>query len=242
MSTSSDPDATSVAALFVEVASRLVEDVDVHDYLHWLSRRTTELLDVASVGIVLAVPGESELRLTAASDERTHHLELLQVQREDGPCFEAFHTGEVVSSEDLGSETRWPAFTDLAHDHGLRSVTAIPMRASERTVGAVNLFRSDVGPLSEVSRRVATALAHAATIGLLQDHDRHQQEVLTKQLRHALQSRVVIEQAKGALAQRDGIEVGAAFEHLRGRARAEQRSLADVAALVVGEMTGTGDR
>ena len=222
-----------LAEVFVEVADTLVDDFDLVEFLRTVTVRAAELTDVAAVGLLLA-DGHGQLQFMAASDEQTRLLELFQLQQHQGPCLEAFTTGIPVVNADLRQASpRWPAFAPHAARLGFRSVHAIPLRLRHRVIGALNLFGTDAGGLDPGEVAVVQALADLATIGLLQEQAIHRAEVLTEQLQGALNSRVVIEQAKGALARAHGIDVDAAFTLLRSYARNHNRKLVDVAHAVL---------
>jgi GAF domain-containing protein len=157
----------------------------------------------------------------------------VQLQANEGPCLDCFRTSQQVISADLGHEPRWPRFVEHASQAGYRAVHALPLRLRSETIGGLNLFGSAPGALSGHELRVGQALADVATIGILQERAVHRQEVLAEQLQAALNSRVIIEQAKGMLAERGQIDLGQAFALLRSHARARQQRLSDLARDVV---------
>jgi transcriptional regulator with GAF, ATPase, and Fis domain len=166
----------------------------------------------------------------AASDEQVRLLELFQLQNDEGPCLECFRNGTAVAVPDLRTEAhRWPRFVAEARQSGFGSVQALPMRLRDEVVGALNLFRARPGPFDPAWTPVAQALADVATISLLQQRSSLRSSVLNEQLQHALNSRVLIEQAKGKLAERHDIDMEQAFTALRGYARAHNRRLSDLA-------------
>jgi GAF domain-containing protein len=185
------------------------------------------------------------LQFMAASDEQTRLLELFQLQHREGPCLDAFLASAPVVNADLRTaSSRWPLFAPHATRLGFRSVHAIPLRLRDRVVGAMDLFGTGVGGLEPEDVTVVQALADVATIGLLQERAIHSAEILTEQLQGALNSRVVIEQAKGAVARTHGVDVDQAFTLLRTYARNHHRKLVEVADAVlsspgsVPELTG----
>lgn len=218
---------------FVELADTLVLGFDVIDFLHTLTERCVELLDVDAAGILLADP-RGTLNMVAASTEQARLLELFQLQNEEGPCFDAFHGGEPVTCHDLaGPPQHWPRFSAAARERGFASVHAIPMRLRDDVIGAVNLFGTEPGELPARTISVGQALADIATIGIINERAMAHRGVLVEQLQGALNSRVVIEQAKGVLAERAQIGVEEAFTLLRGYARSTSRGLSEVAHSVV---------
>jgi GAF domain-containing protein len=214
---------------FVELADTMVEDFDVVEFLHRLAERCVELLDCAEGGLLLA-DAAGVLRVMASSSERSDALDLLQSQNEEGPCFECYCSGVPVFSEDLTDDAgRWPIFAPMAVEMGFRSVQAIPMRVRGETVGALNLFRAMAGRVVEQDMPLAQGMADIAAIALLQERTVRQAHGVVGQLQGALSSRVIIEQAKGVLAERAHIGVDAAFARLRAHARAHNLRLSTVA-------------
>jgi GAF domain-containing protein len=221
-------DGQLLSETFVELTDTMIADFDVIDFLHLLTDRSTRLLDVSAAGLLLA-DQRSELRLVAASSEAARLLELFQLQDGQGPCLDCFRTGKPVSSADLADDTRWPQFTDAAQRAGVSAVQALPMRLREQVIGALNLFRATPGAFDPVDVRVGQALADVATIGLLHERSMRRSDALNEQLQAALNSRVVIEQAKGKLAERLGLDMDEAFALLRDYARSHSRRLSELA-------------
>jgi transcriptional regulator with GAF, ATPase, and Fis domain len=227
--------AQRLAEVFVEVADTLVDEFDVIEFLQLVSVRTAELLDAAAVGLLLA-DQHDELQFMAASNEAARYLELFEVQHAEGPCLDAFRTGTPIFVSDIEVEGhRWPRFARRIAAAGFNSVHAIPMRLRGEVIGALNLFGRNPGGIDSEDLRIVQALVDVATIGLLQERAIRRGEVLTEQLQGALNSRVVIEQAKGALAQIRGISVDEAFDLMRAFARRNGRRLSQVAQAVVSE-------
>ncbi|WP_327327795.1 GAF and ANTAR domain-containing protein [Streptomyces sp. NBC_01210] len=218
-----------LAKTFVELADNLVADFDLIDFLRLLTDRCVGMLGASAAGVLLA-DRDGELRVMAASSEQVRLLELFQLQNDEGPCLECFRTGAPVTVPDLSREAdRWPRFVEQAHHSGFAAVQALPMRLRDEVVGALNLFRTHPGSFDPVGTPIAQALADVATISLLQQRSTQRSNVLNEQLQTALNSRVLIEQAKGKLAERQGIDMEQAFTALRGYARAHNRRLSDVA-------------
>jgi GAF domain-containing protein len=214
---------------FVDLADTMVADFDIIDFLHLLTDRTVLLLAASAAGVVLADP-RGELRVAAASSEKAGLVELFQLQNDQGPCLDCFRTGRPISAADLtGPDQRWPRFAQAATQAGFRTVEALPMRLRDQVIGALNLFRAEPGPFETADLRIAQALADVATIGLLHERNVRRREAVAEQLQAALNSRVVIEQAKGKLAERLGIDMDRAFTMLRDYARNTNQRLTDVA-------------
>jgi GAF domain-containing protein len=230
-------DSQRLSTTFVELADTLVADFDVLDFLHLLTTRCTQLLDVSAAGVLLADP-VGDLRVMAASSEQVRLLELFQLQNDQGPCLDCYRSGRPVSVGDLSAvQPRWPRFTAQARQRGFSTVLALPMRLRQNVIGALNLFSTGAA-LEPTDIQIAQALADVATIGILQQRAQRQADTVVTQLQTALTSRVLIEQAKGILAERLTITMDEAFTALRGHARAHHRHLSELAQAVV---TGTED-
>jgi GAF domain-containing protein len=214
---------------FIELADTMVAEFDILDFLHMLTDRTVALLGASAAGVMLADP-RGELRVAAASTEEAGLLELFQLQNDQGPCLECFRTGRPVTAADLSAAAqRWPRFAQAAVQAGFMTVEALPMRLRDQVIGALNLFRAEPGSFDAADLRIAQALADVATIGLLHERNVRRRETVAEQLQAALNSRVVIEQAKGKLAERLGIDMARAFAMLRDYARNTNQHLTDVA-------------
>lgn len=222
-----------LAETFVELADTLVEDYDVVDLLTNLAARCVELFDVDGAGIMLAAP-HGELRVIASSSAEMEFLEVFEVQAEEGPCPDCYRSGTDIVAVDLNDDLeRWPTFVPEALGAGFRSAIALPLRLRGTTIGALNLFRHTPGSLGTDDLAVAQAFADIATIGILQRRAVEDARNVNGQLSAALESRVVIEQAKGMVAERTGRAMGASFELLRDHARRNNVRLADVAKDVI---------
>jgi transcriptional regulator with GAF, ATPase, and Fis domain len=222
-----------LANAFVGLADTLVADYDVIELAQQLIDSTMTLLPIDAAGILLGDP-KGELHVFASSSEQTRLLELLQVEADIGPCLEAYRTGQPVLVAELEAEAaRWPAFAERAAEYGFNAVTALPLRLRAERVGALNLFRNQTGMMTPADVVVAQALADVATIGILHQRVLTQSELVNQQLQTALNTRLIIEQAKGVLAERGTIDMDRAFNLLRGHARNTNRRLADLARDVV---------
>lgn len=218
-----------LARTMVELADTLVDDFDVVELLTLLTDRCVEVLDVAAAGLMLAYPG-GELRVMASSSDAMRLLELFELQSEEGPCPDCYRTGQPIVNHRLAaSGGPWPRFEPRAVEAGFRSVHALPMRLHDVTIGALNLFRTDEGALSDADVAAAQALADVATIGVLHHHSARDTQIVNEQLHHALNARVVIEQAKGVVAERTGMEMHQAFAALRNHSRSHNLRLVDLA-------------
>jgi len=232
MTTLTQPDARMVGA-FVALADTLVEDFDLVEFLSALTERVVELGFASEAGILIG-DEHGDLQFMAASHERTHLLELFQVQSQEGPCQDCFTTGTAVGIADLALELeRWPRFAPQALATGFRSVQAVPLRLRGDILGAMNLFLEGPGGITPAALTIVQALADVATIGILQQRELHRAHTVEAQLQHALHSRISIEQAKGILSEQANLPMDDAFDMLRGHARSHNLKLSDVARDVV---------
>ncbi|MEV0459207.1 GAF and ANTAR domain-containing protein [Catellatospora methionotrophica] len=234
--------AQRLARVFVEIADTLVDEFDLIEFLQLLAERTADLLDASPVGLLLA-DQHGRLEFMAASDESVKLLELFQVQNREGPCLEAFSTGTPVVNADLGQAAdRWPLFAPRAVRAGFRSVHAFPLRLRAERIGAMNVFSTQVGGrLADTDVEIVQALADVASIGLLQERAISRGERLSEQLQGALNSRIVIEQAKGAIAQARGVSVDEAFALIRAYCRSNNLRLGEVARTITTDLDSLPD-
>jgi GAF domain-containing protein len=230
-----------LADTFLKLADTLVDDFDVIDVLTTLSGRCVELLDAAATGILLA-DTSGDLQVMAASSDAANVLELFQIQNEEGPCLDAFRTGQPVAHGDLRGGSPWPNFGARASGAGFASVHAFPMVVRSNVLGTLNLFMVEARPLDPTDVVIAQALAHAATLALLQNRTMEDRQRLTAQLQGALNSRVTIEQAKGVISEMADIGTDEAFVRLRSYARNHNAKLTEVAAGVVNRTLPDADR
>ncbi|WP_299035823.1 GAF and ANTAR domain-containing protein [uncultured Pseudokineococcus sp.] len=222
-----------LAEVFVELADTLVDEFDVVDFLQVLTERAVELLGADAAGLMLA-DQRGGLRLMTSTTQRAGSLEAFEIQSSEGPCMDCFATGAPVVNVDLaGAGERWPAFTAAAAEQGYGAAHALPLRLRGHVVGAMNLFTDAAVRLGEEDVAVGQSMADIATIGLLQQRSLREQTVLSEQLQGALTSRVLVEQAKGVLAERAGVDVGEAFALMRSHARRRGTTLTSIATAVV---------
>ena len=209
----------AIAKAFVSLADAMVNGLDVVELLNNLTAECARLLDVASAGLLLA-DRQKVLHVVAASSEQTRTLELFQVQREQGPCLDCFRSGGSVSVADLSrEENRWPQFVPAARQAGFASVHAIPMRLRANVLGTLGLFGVNVGALNDDDLELGQALAHVASVIVVAGNTIADGELVIEQLQSALDSRVVIEQAKGILAQQGHLDMDDSYDRLRRYAR-----------------------
>lgn len=219
--------------VFLGLADTLVADFDVIDFLDTLTRTSVELLGVDAAGLMLA-DQRGHLQLVAASSEELRLLELLELQNDQGPCLDCYREGEpVVNVPPDEARERWPVFHAAVEAEGFGSVHALPLRLRTEVIGAINLFMVSPAPLTEDDIALGQGLADMATIGLLQERAVHEQVVLAEQLQSALNSRVLIEQAKGMLAERHGLDPADAFTLMRTYARRSGSPLLTIAQRVI---------
>lgn len=237
-----------LASTFVDLADTLVADFDVVDFLTMLVSRCTALLEGPEVGLAVA-NRKGELRVLASSTERMKVLELVEIQSDEGPCRDSFHSGERIINQQVDLvESRWPHFVPKARAAGFEMLHALPMRLRGQSIGAVNIFDSSRRDISAHEANIVQAFADVATIGILQERSTDDNLVLTAQLGKALETRVVIEQAKGVIAESLKVNVDEAFVLLRSHARRTNQRLTDLARVItdgsvpVAVLVGSGDR
>jgi GAF domain-containing protein len=215
----------------LEFTEKLVSDYDMHDVLQDLAARLTEVLSLSGSGVTVAEKGR--LRAITTIPAHLADLERHQEQTQVGPCATAFSTGELVAVSDLQDESRWPEYRQVAERLGVRSVVGLPMALGNRVVGALNLYHVEARPWEPEDLAAAQLLANLATSFIIQSESLNQQSVLNVQLQRALESRVLIEQAKGVLAEAHGTDVVTAFERIRSHARTHNVKVVEVARGVV---------
>ncbi len=224
-----------LAQTFVELADTLVGGFDLMEFLHMLTERCVELLEVDAAGLLLADAGGT-LQLVAASTEQARVAELFQIQNDEGPCLDSYRTGQPVIVADITADdaaARWPRFAAAAWEMGFAAVHAIPMRLRDQVIGTLNLFGTAPDSLDPAVARAARALVDIATIGILQERATREQELVAGQLQVALNSRVIIEQAKGILAERMRVTPDQAFIVLRAYSRNHNYPFTQLAADVI---------
>jgi GAF domain-containing protein len=230
-----------VTRVLVELADTLVAGFDVIDFLHTLVERSVELLAADAAGLMLA-DQQGRLEVVAASAEEARVLELFELQSSQGPCMDCFLSGEPLVNIDVAQQAdRWPLFVRAASKAGYRNAHALPLRLRGQVIGAMNLFSVAPIPLSAADIALGQGMADIATIGLLQQRRALERDILTEQLQAALNTRIVIEQAKGVLSERAGIPLGTAFTLMRSRARSTQQPLTAIAYGVLDGSINTAD-
>ena len=221
-----------LARAFVRLADTLASDFDVVDFLHGLSADSVEILRAAAAGVMLA-DAHGGLRLIASSDERMRLLELFELQGAQGPCLDAYSSGRTVQANAADSRARWPVFAPQASDAGFQFMCAVPLRVRSDVIGALNLFRRSDEPFTGTELEIAQAMAEMAAIGLIQERAARERNLLAAQLQAALNSRVIIEQAKGMISEYLTMTMDDAFKLLRNYAHYHNRRLSEVASDVV---------
>jgi transcriptional regulator with GAF, ATPase, and Fis domain len=234
MATTDNARASAVAEALVGLADSLVAEYDTIDLLHRLATDCVDLLPINAAGLLLT-DQQGALRAIACSTEQARLLELVEVHTAEGPSRDCFTTRQLVSVPDLLDpvETRWPEFTAEARRAGFRAVHALPLRLREETIGALNLFSTKPGELQPEYLKIGQALADIATIGIVQERALFSSELLVARVQDILNSRVILEQAKGVLAERLDIGPQEAFTRLRYHARNTDQRLTDLARGVV---------
>jgi GAF domain-containing protein len=222
-----------LARTFIELADTLVTDYDVIDFMSILVERCAELLECTEVALALVNP-QGQLQPLASTTERVRVLELIEIQNHEGPCLDCFLSGAPVVNQRLDqSEIRWPSFTPRVRAEGFVIVHAIPLRLRDNTIGAMNIFNAELREITPLELSLAQALADAATIGVLHERAVSQGTLLAHQLQVALSSRIVIEQAKGIVAERLRLDMDHSFDVIRRYSRNKRARLGEVATAIV---------
>lgn len=225
---------------FVELADTMVGGYDVVDLLYRLVSRCAQIFEAADAGILLPAT-DGTLEVVASTSERSQLISLLQLDADEGPCVDAYRTGAAVTVADIAAiQRRWPGFAAAAGGMGYRWMYAMPLKLRDEVIGSLNLFGDLPDALSTEDATAARGLADIATIGILHERASRESDVARQQLQHALDSRVVIEQAKGVLAHTHKVDMDEAFQLLRESARSNRRRLSDVARDVVARASGGG--
>jgi len=226
-----------LARTFLRLADTLVDDFDVVDFLQGLSADAVSIVGAQAAGVMLD-DGRGGLRLVASSEERMRLLELFELQSAQGPCPGGFRTGTTEQAGAAEGRHRWPGFAGVAGDVGFHAMCGVPLQLRGRVIGALNLFRDSDTAFSETELVVAQSMAQVAAIGLLHQRALADGHLLAEQLQTALQSRVVIEQAKGMIAQYRNVSIDEAFEVLRSHARNHNLRLTQLAKQVTTKTVG----
>jgi GAF domain-containing protein len=224
---------TQLLQTFARLADSLVDDYDLVDLLQYLVDTCRDVLEMSAAGILLA-DDRGELELVASTSEASRLVEMMQLSAESGPCIESFHTGRAVAVPDIAvSPPAWDSFRHSAIDQGFRAADALPLRLRNVTIGTLNLLRTEPGFAPEQDIVAAQAFADVATIGILHERSLRESAVLAEQLQSALNSRVVIEQAKGVVSHVRGVPIDQAFDLMRDYARGHSIGLSALAAQIV---------
>jgi hypothetical protein len=222
------------AGALIELLDGLVAGAAVPDFAFRTTEIAVDLLSIDDAGIVIG-DSRARLRLVASSSRVMTSVELDEIALEEGPCVDAFVGRASIAQDDLavGGDERWPRFAPVAAAAGFASVYAVPLRYRDLTLGAMNLFARRPAALGAADLALGQGLADATSLALTQDRLRASED-LVAQLQRALDSRVVIEQAKGMVAEQLEVDVDKAFATIRNAARRSGRPLADVCSDVVG--------
>jgi hypothetical protein len=223
------PEFSTIGRAFTDLADTLAGDFDILAFLDTLTGYCADLLPIAGCGALLS----GSPALVAASTEHARALMTLELRGASGPASESMSCADTVLCPDLGTASgQWPALVPAALEYGLHAADGLPMRLRDQTIGALTLYRTETGTLDGGAAELAQSIADVATIGIVHQRTLHRTQVLTQQLQTALDSRVVIEQAKGRIAERLGVAVDEAFLALRRYARNNNMKLTDAARAV----------
>ncbi|MBY5161395.1 GAF and ANTAR domain-containing protein [Salsipaludibacter albus] len=225
-----DPDALRRA--FDDYAAALLLPYRIGDVLYRLTDQAVEVLGVDGAGVSVAQDGQ-DLSFVAATDARVATVEAQQEAGAEGPCHQAYRTGRAVVVCDLADETRWPDYCTTALDQGCRAVAGLPMPTHVRRIGALNLYQHHRHDWTHDELATGQLLANMASGYILNHHELTKTRTVVDQLQEALDSRIIIEQAKGIVAARRCITTSEAFQRLRHQARSTNTRLHDLCQQVV---------
>ena len=230
------PELTSearLAAVFVTLVESLRSGRELLDCLDVLVQACTAHTGAAQAAVILR-SDEETYRAVASTHERTLDVEEAQLGLDGGPCIEAIRLGRSLTVPDISAvHDRWPEFTITALEAGLGGALALPLEVDGETVGGVNVFLAEPGELGPSDVALLTSMLRVIAIGLSLRNEIDQRAVVAEQLNFALESRVVLEQAKGALSYEHDITVSDAFQLLRRHARTMRLPLREVAQGVI---------
>lgn len=222
-----------VGETFVELVDTLASDYEIGEFLQFLTHRCTEILQADTAGVLLETP-RGHLELAGAASDEMYEIEQIEIELGQGPCIEAYRSREPVIAPELATfESRWPQVVPRLAGLGMQAGYAFPLQFRGDCIGALNLYRTVPGEFRKEDVRLGQAFAHMAAIGILQERKVTAAEERAAQLQHALDSRLIIEQAKGVLAQRHGLAPDEAFEKLRHHARRHNSRLHDLSRRIV---------
>jgi GAF domain-containing protein len=213
-------------------ASTLAGDYDVSDVLHQVCDHLVDVLSAEGAGVTV-LDADRQLRFAAATNAAVIDAERVQEETQEGPCTDCLATGQAIVVTDVASDHRWPRYRDVLQQHGLRSVVALPMVVHDQRIGAVDVYDTESRRWSESDVAAASVLAQMATAYAVRANATAEVERVNEQLQRALESRIVIEQAKGKLAGERSIDMDTAFQLIRVYARSHSETVRSVAERVV---------
>jgi GAF domain-containing protein len=221
-----------VFSALAEFTHTLTQRYAIADVLSQLTDQVPAVLGIFGGGVSVG-DDDGVLRFVTASTGALIKVESTQEEFQEGPCADAFRSGAVVRVPDLAADRRWPRYRPVALAAGLHSVAAIPLRAAEVRVGSLNLYHVEPREWPEDDIRCASLFADMASSYLANASDLQRSERMREQLAQALESRIIIEQAKGIIAGEQKLTVDVAYQRLRRYTREHNARLHDVAHAVV---------
>lgn len=222
-----------IGAVLAAFAQQMGEQQGPAEILNRLSDYCTELLPVHGVGVLLR-NGNGHVEVGTANTETGMIVERLEADLHEGPCSECLQVGTYVAVPDLEQAAdRYPRFVPAALEAGVRAIHALPMTARTEVIGSLNVIATEVLELTAEQISTAQMLSDVAVSYISNSRAFENTSKLASQLQHALDSRIVIEQAKGILSERRSVPVNESFELLRSYARSNHLKLHDVAGAVV---------
>jgi transcriptional regulator with GAF, ATPase, and Fis domain len=226
--------AVTSSEAFAAASAAMVRGDNAASTVHVLAADCISLLRAHTAGILIRT-ADDDLELLAATSHQATELELHQANNGSGPCFDAIKTGYAVAAADDEIQTRWPRFAVAMQKTGLCAVHAVPLRWHTRVLGGLNLFWTEPVWLNDEQAATAQAFGDICSLALMQAPAVPEAGQLDERLRAALESRVVIERAKGVLSQDEGLDMASAFQRLVQLSEAAQVPLTDTATMIVNQ-------
>jgi GAF domain-containing protein len=216
------------------VSRVLVADSTIEEIFQRVADAVGEALGAGcSVGLAVDVPATGRVHTVACTDERASRLDRAQYDADDGPCLEAFRAGTVVRIDDVtAAAERWPSFIDVVAELDVRSILSVPVVEAGRPFGTFNLYGSEAS-VFDADVEDAERFAAQASVVLSNARAYSEAVALAMNLQRAMDSRAVIEQAKGKLMASSHISADEAFELMRRASQRENVKLRDIATRIV---------
>jgi GAF domain-containing protein len=225
-----------LAAAYTELQNLLLEEPQLTDFLQQVAQLAAAVVPAAGCGVTMR--RDNEVTTVASSGDLARQVDEIQYSAGQGPCLTAMFDSKTVAITDLATDDRWPDYRDRAIAAGVRGSLSLPLVTEGRSVGALNLYQTEAGEFSAAQVRNAWAFARQAMSALTLVLRHAQRLTVEEQLRDALASRTVIDQAMGILMGQRGCNAAEAFDTLRETSQGSNRKLREVAVALIEATTG----